>query len=1035
MSETSITKKLMKIITRLFDTRAAGVYMLLFAISIGGATFIENDFGTSAAQKVVYQTSWFELLLVLFSLSALINIFRFKMIKQKKWALLIFHASIVVIMLGAGITRYFGYEGVMHIREGDASNSFLSSETYLQFNIFSGGNRFSIDEKVLFASLGRNKFEESYQLGNDVLNVKVKNIIPNPIQNLSEVFDGKPTIKIVFGGAGGREEYYLMEGNTSRIRNMLFNFSDEYDPQAFNIRYVNDSLYFKTNRTFTQTVMATQTQDTLYPVEDYYPLKLRSLYSDGLSGFVFGDFVEKAQVSTVSEKRKIDNASAIGINLEININGSKTETYIVGRKGVPGRPAFVGNEDFQMSVSYGAKPIQLPFSVKLYDFIMERYPGTNSAASYASEVQLNDPQNGTQMDYRIYMNHILNYGGYRFFQSSFDKDEKGTYLSVNHDFWGTWISYIGYALLTLGLLMTLVSKNTRFYQLSKKLTNMRASTAGITILLFALSTSLNAQQVVKSDIKAVSADHAEAFSELVVQDFRGRMKPLHTMNRELLRKVSGSESFEGLNADQTILSMFVNRQEWYGKPIIKIGQRTQELLEVRGKRAAYRDFFDKEGKYILSQDVSLAHNSDPKDRGKADKELIKVDERVNIMNMIFSGSIFKIIPLENDENNTWLSSQSHGNGNEHNETADLFFSNYTVTLAAAMNSGDYSIPNRLLTELSAYQKVAGSEVIPSDSKINSEIFLNKLNIFKHLSYSYVLLGLLFLILLFISVFLPRLNLKPVFYVLFTLTAIGFLFHTVGLGLRWYVSGRAPWSNGYESLIYIGWTTALAGLIFTRKSAGALAATMVLSGTILLIALLSFFDPEITPLQPVLRSYWLTIHVSLEAGSYGFLMLGAIIGIINLILMMLTTAKNKDRVVRVVREMSYISEMTLIGGLIMISIGTYLGGVWANESWGRYWGWDAKETWALVSILVYAFILHLRIIPKLQGLYTFNVWTLVGLASIIMTYFGVNYYLSGLHSYAAGDPVPIPAWVPVSVVCCIIICILAYWKKKKYHLKL
>ena len=287
--------------------------------------------------------------------------------------------------------------------------------------------------------------------------------------------------------------------------------------------------------------------------------------------------------------------------------------------------------------------------------------------------------------------------------------------------------------------------------------------------------------------------------------------------------------------------------------------------------------------------------------------------------------------------------------------------------------------------------------------------------------------------LFFSVFKPAARLDKAYKVLLTLVIVGFALHTIGLGLRWYVSERAPWSNGYESMIYIAWTTLLAGVIFTRKSFGGLAATMILSATVLLVAMLSYLDPEITPLVPVLRSYWLTIHVSMEAGSYGFLMLGAIIGLINLILMIFLTQKNKEKIQHQIREMSYLSEMTLIGGLFMISIGTYLGGVWANESWGRYWGWDAKETWALVTILVYAFILHMRIIPKLQGLFAYNFATIFGLASVIMTYYGVNYYLSGLHSYAAGDPVPIPQWVYIVITAILIISVLAFWKKRMYKI--
>ena len=235
------------------------------------------------------------------------------------------------------------------------------------------------------------------------------------------------------------------------------------------------------------------------------------------------------------------------------------------------------------------------------------------------------------------------------------------------------------------------------------------------------------------------------------------------------------------------------------------------------------------------------------------------------------------------------------------------------------------------------------------------------------------------------------------------------------------------------MIYIAWTTVLAGILFSRKSFGGSAATMVLAATVLLVAMLSYLDPEITPLVPVLRSYWLTIHVSMEAGSYGFLMLGAVIGLINLILMIFISTNNERRIHRIVKEMTYLSEMTLIGGLAMISIGTYLGGVWANESWGRYWGWDAKETWALVTILVYAFILHMRLIPKMQGLYAYSVTSLFGLATVIMTYYGVNYYLSGLHSYAAGDPVPVPQWVYIGVAVLVGISVLAFIRKRKYAL--
>jgi len=219
------------------------------------------------------------------------------------------------------------------------------------------------------------------------------------------------------------------------------------------------------------------------------------------------------------------------------------------------------------------------------------------------------------------------------------------------------------------------------------------------------------------------------------------------------------------------------------------------------------------------------------------------------------------------------------------------------------------------------------------------------------------------------------------------------------------------------------------LLFSRKEFGALAATNILSAIILLIAMLSYLNPEITPLVPVLKSYWLTIHVSLEAGSYGFLMLGAIIGVLILMLYILRNSSNAKRIESKIDRLQAISEMTITGGLYMLSVGTYLGGVWANESWGRYWGWDAKETWALVSILVYATVLHMRFIPKLNNAFAFSVGTLFGLASVVMTYFGVNYYLSGLHSYAAGDPIPVPGWVYYTSISFAILVVLAFIKNK------
>ncbi len=1029
--------KINKLLSPLFNTRAAGIYILLFAIAIAVATFVENDYGTSSAQKVIFKSWWFELLLLLFSITIIVNIFKFRMIQQKKWSLLIFHAAIVIILMGAGVTRYFGFEGIMHIRENNSSNSFLSATTFLKFSVTKDQNTYNFDEEVLFATLGNNKWHNSFLIENDLIDVKVMKFIPNPKQQLSNSNDGEPTLQIVVGGINGREEYFISKGQTKRIRNVIYNFKENQISEAINIKYSNDSLLFSSSKTLTQMTMATQQRDTIYPSSKYKQLKLRSLYSDGVNNFVIADFNKSAKVIIESENAKMQSQSLAALLIEVSVNGKLQQTYVYGQRGVPGRPRILNFDNLNVSVAYGAKDIIVPFSIKLKKFILDKYPGTNSASSYASEVQLVDGRKNVTKNYRIYMNNILDHNGYRFFQSSFDKDEKGTYLSVNNDFWGTLISYIGYGLLTLGMLLTLFSKKTRFHQVIQKLKKIRAnSTTFLLLLFFSLSPVLAVQsqenKAHTTHEHVVTADHAAKFSKLAVQDHKGRMKPIHTLSREVMRKLARKESFNGLNADQIMLGMLVNSSDWYAVDIIKLGKHKDILkkLGVTTNYASYKDFFTEKGDYKFKDEVRSIYNLNPKDRGVYEKELLKIDERLNILSMVFSGNLLKIIPVANDSNNTWISKHSHGGNSHDSHVATKFFNTYGTALKKALETNDYSEANNLLDELKSYQIKNGGTVLPSASKINAEIFLNKLNIFSRLALVYVLLGLAFLFFLFVSVFKPSINLKKIYKILFTLVLIGFALHTLGLGLRWFVSGRAPWSNGYESMIYIAWTSTLAGVLFTRKSFGGLAATMVLAATILLVSMLSFLDPEITPLVPVLKSYWLTIHVSLEAGSYGFLMLGAIIGLINLILMIFLNEENKDHIKRIITEMSYISELTLIGGLFMVSIGTFLGGIWANESWGRYWGWDAKETWALVTILVYAFILHMRIIPKLFGLFSYNVATIFGLGTVIMTYYGVNYYLSGLHSYATGDPVPVPKWVYIVVACIIIISCLAYFRKRK-----
>jgi len=332
--------------------------------------------------------------------------------------------------------------------------------------------------------------------------------------------------------------------------------------------------------------------------------------------------------------------------------------------------------------------------------------------------------------------------------------------------------------------------------------------------------------------------------------------------------------------------------------------------------------------------------------------------------------------------------------------------------------------------LEGFQKKFGGSVMPSEEKIEAEIAYNKYDIFKKLFSWYLYVGLLLFVLLIAKIFRDGEVLNFVIKFLKGTVLLLFLLHSAGLVARWFISGHAPWSDAYESMIYVAWATMFFGLVFGRKSELTLAATAFVSSMILMIAHWNWMDPSIANLQPVLDSYWLMIHVAVIVGSYGPFALSMIIGMVSLLLISIAGKKNKEKIGLNVKELTIINELSLTVGLIMLTIGNFLGGMWANESWGRYWGWDPKETWALISILVYAFIIHMRFVPGLRGNWTFNFMSILGFASILMTYFGVNFYLVGLHSYASGDKIITPSFVYYAIFIVALLGSFSYWRNKK-----
>ena len=932
----------MKIVKLFCSVYVTVALLALYGILCAVATFIEADaaYGTSAAQDLIYRTAFFNIVHFLL-LANLIGVFVIrKFWKTKKYYSMILHISFIVILIGAAITRFYGFEGLMHIREGSSVDSISTLDEYINIGAVVDGEFYSYKFPVRFNSVTQTRFNE---------------VIPFHGKNLVVKFNG----------------YQKGDMNTFDVINITVSYDGE------------------TSR-----------------------LTLPQSYLDAQ----IGDAVR------------------------------------------------LGGIDFQFI--WGPAQLSVPFKINLDDFILTRYPGSESPSSYKSKITVTNYEDNSNFSYEIFMNNVLDYKGYRFFQSSYDTDEKGTILSVNKDP-GKIPTYIGYFLLTVGFLWSFFGKHSRIWQLSNylKKQNLYALLIGISSVFFMLAGNAYAQEntgnqngyqgnvfvyhekrtpeeieaLNKKEIDALSSnisknmkDHSKKLAKILVQDYQGRIKPLDTLALDILHKLIRKESYNGMNHVEIFLGMMLYRDTFEKMKMFPI--KTKELKKLLGiepdeEYVAFKDVFNAEGKYKLSEAVSNANKVSPYNRNKFEKELIKFNEQMNIAYTVYNAQMFLIIPDITGKTTGFLTPDEavHTFDAQNSNEIKNILQNYLNGVRDGIANNNWAEADKNLDLLIQYQKTHGAKILPSDTKVSVEIFMNSFNPFKNLTLVYILLG----IILFGFVITAILQNKPVNKtagkVIIILSIIAVALHTLGLILRWYIAGYAPWSNAYESMIYIAWAGAAAGLIFFRKSLLAIAGTNFVAGITLFVANLGFMDPQIGTLVPVLKSYWLNIHVSVITASYSFFGLSFVLGVVVMVLFILRSDKRKH-IDQSILNVNAINEISLILGLGLLTVGTFLGGVWANESWGRYWGWDPKETWSLITIIAYTIVLHLRLIKPLNKPYIFTVATTLGFYAVLMTYFGVNFYLSGKHSYASGEPVPIPTFLYVMVGLHILLIILSYRKR-------
>lgn len=552
---------------------------------------------------------------------------------------------------------------------------------------------------------------------------------------------------------------------------------------------------------------------------------------------------------------------------------------------------------------------------------------------------------------------------------------------------------------------------------------------------FSLESNFNYDSLIQ--VNKVSESHASKFGKILIQDLGGRMKPVNTFSSELIRKVSKRENYNDLNSDQMLISIMQTPVFWYNVPMIFLKRGNDSIRKIIGirnneKYASFVSFFDENGNYKIASQLEEAYRSSIPNQFQ--KDFIEVDRKVNLLYSALEGKILRFFPVPDNLNNKWVSYQELKDFNFKGRDS-LYAYNilplYFNSLRIAKEDGNYDQPEDLLNSLIGFQKKYGEKIIPSNQKIDAEILYNKVNIFERLFKYYLYVSLIFFVLVLVQIFKEARFLNLFIKSLKILTLILFISHTLGLIFRGYISGHAPWSDAYESMIYVAWATLFFGLIFGRRSDLTIACTTFVSSMILMIAHWNWLDPAIANLQPVLDSYWLMIHVAIIVASYGPFALGMIIGSVCLFLMILLNGKNKDKLKNKIKELTIINELSLTLGLILLTIGNFLGAMWANESWGRYWGWDPKETWALISIMVYAFVIHIRLIPGFRTSWLFNLLSVIAFSSILMTYFGVNFYLVGLHSYASGDKVITPNFIYYSLLVVFILGFLSYFRSKKF----
>lgn len=696
-------------------------------------------------------------------------------------------------------------------------------------------------------------------------------------------------------------------------------------------------------------------------------------------------------------KRKVKCASTLALHLSfIIILAGALLTHISAKRGMIhlriGQPTdtYMAQDEEQ-----GMKEEKLPFSLCLKKFEAKMHDGTNAVADYSSKFTVTDGDDKSEGE--VSMNNIYSHRSYRLYQSSYDEDGKGSVLAINADPYGIPVTYTGYALLFISLVWMLFDPKGGYRKLLKSPLLKKGALMTALILSMGNIQTLHAESATGNLQNAVlPKETAEKFGELHIL-YNDRICPVQTFALDFCKKIYGARSYQGLTAEQVLSGWVFYGNTWANEPFIKIKSGEMKTAMNLPDYASLNTFFNREmGGYTIGQYVQEYYNGQ---QDKFHQQAADIDGKIQIIMELREGVSLKVLPYTFTKNvkatkdhpfikagtTTWFSPVDKLPQAVEQQHA-LYIKNVFSLLNGDVKAGNTSRVNEFFVKMKKYQEVSSGNSLPTATQYKAERINNAFPFATILFMANLTLGF---IALFYTIYrmTKKREIKALNIALPILLGVSFLALTFGLALRWIISGNIPMSNGYESMLTVAWFVMLISILMQLRIRIVMVFGFLISGFFLLVSHINQMDPAIGQMMPVLNSPLLSIHVSIIMMSYALLSLTFICGIMGICL------RSHGE------ELQALSRIFLYPALTTMGFGIFIGAIWANVSWGNYWSWDSKETWALITFMIYAVVVHTQSLPVFRKPLVYHIYITLAFLSIAMTYFGVNYFLTGMHSYA------------------------------------